>query len=82
MQKRATSARAGWAIRVKRLLTGLSLALGATAGGMTVATGLQCSGEAMAKVTTSFGQIGPQGTSAGNSTASDGLGVPTGPPGQ
>jgi len=32
---------------------------------MTVATGLQCSGEAMAKVTTSVVQIGPQGTSAG-----------------
>jgi hypothetical protein len=37
-------------------------------GGMTVATRLQCSGEGMAKVSTSFVQIGPKGTSARNST--------------
>jgi len=67
MQKRAKSARAGKVDRAKRFLAGLSLALGATAGGMTVATGLQCSGEAMAKVSTSFVQIGPKGTSARNS---------------
>ena len=50
--------------RVRSMFIGLSLALGATAGGMTVATGLQCSGEAMAQVSTSFVQIGPSGTSA------------------
>jgi len=35
---------------------------------MTVATGHQCSGEAKAQVSSSFVQIGPQGTSAKNST--------------
>jgi len=35
---------------------------------MTVATGVQCRGEAMAQVMTSFAQFGPKGTAAGNST--------------
>jgi hypothetical protein len=72
MQKRAKSARASKVSRAKRLLAGMSLVLGATAGGLTVATGLQCSGEAMAQVRTSFVQIGPKGTSARNSSSRTG----------
>src|SRR5207244_5073917 len=68
MQKRASCARAarrrGW----PRLLAGLPLVLGATAFGLTGARGLQCSGGAMTTVSTSQLRVGPQGTSAENSS--------------
>jgi hypothetical protein len=57
-KKRANAARAGQGRRFKAVLAGLSLALAATAGGITVVTGLQCSGEAKASVWTSFAQLG------------------------
>jgi hypothetical protein len=66
MQKRANAARAGQGRNFKAVLAGLSLALAATAGGITVVTGLQCSGEAKASVWTSFAQLGPKGTAAGH----------------
>lgn len=65
--KRATQARPGRAHGKSCVLKGLSLALGATAAGMTGALGLQCSGDATTSVTTSHVRIGPQGTSAENS---------------
>jgi len=64
MQKRATQARAG---RGNFLLPALSLALGATAVGLTGAPGLQCGGEAMTSVTTTHAKFGPKGTAAENS---------------
>ncbi len=69
MQKRATSARAGWG--ASRLLIGLALA-GSLAGGMTVGTKRTCYGEATAKVVTSLVRHGPKGTAAEYSTPSDG----------
>jgi hypothetical protein len=67
MQKRAKSARARRAILRLIVLPALSLALMATAVGMTGAPGLRCSGGAMTSVRTTLAQLGPKGTTAENS---------------
>ena len=73
MQKRARSARTRRGNLWRRvLLPGLSLALLATAVGMTGAPWLECSGAAMTSVRTTLAQLGPQGTTAENSTGRTG----------
>jgi hypothetical protein len=72
MQKRATAARTRRRIAHLVLRSGLSLALVATAVGMTGAPGLQCGGEAMTSVTTTLAQLGPQGTTAEDSAGRTG----------
>ena len=72
MQKRATAARTRRRIAHLVLRSGLSLALVATAVGMTGAPGLQCGGEAMTSVTTTLAQLGPKGTTAEDSAGRTG----------
>jgi hypothetical protein len=74
MQKRASLARAGYWRRSAPIVIGLSLVIGASVGGISVATERQCSGEARMKVSATLARNGPEGTSAEYSEPSDGLG--------
>ena len=68
-KKRARSARRGWGPWFSKLLTRLSLVLGATAiGGLTGGLGVQCGGASKTSVTTTHERIGPDGTSAENAS--------------